>query len=192
MPVTHTPTQALMPTIKLFGRTFEQYITASEIQQRVNELAKEINRDFAGKNPLMIVVLNGAFIFASDLLRRLNCQPEIQFIRISTYGNSMSSSQTAQIMLGLEMDVENRDVIIIEDIIDTGYTTDFFIDHLSHQNPSSVHLATLLFKPDNFVRTQKPRYVGFEISPEFVVGYGMDYAQHGRELPDIYRLQGAE
>lgn len=181
-----------MPTIKLFGRTFEQYITASEIQQRVNELAKEINRDFAGKNPLMIVVLNGAFIFASDLLRRLNCQPEIQFIRISTYGNSMSSSQTAQIMLGLEMDVENRDVIIIEDIIDTGYTTDFFIDHLSHQNPSSVHLATLLFKPDNFVRTQKPRYVGFEISPEFVVGYGMDYAQHGRELPDIYRLQGAE
>lgn len=181
-----------MPDITLNGRTFEPLLTQAQIRDRIQVLARQLNADFAGKNPLLIVVLNGAFIFASDLVRALTCEPEVQFIRITTYGNTMSSSQTAQILLGMEIEVESRDVIIVEDIVDTGYTTDFFIDHLQQQNPASVHLATLLFKPDNFTRQQRPGYIGFEIPPEFVVGYGMDYAQLGRELPDIYRLKISE
>jgi len=179
-----------MPAITILDKTFEPYLSRELIQDRIGQMAQELNRDYAGKRPLLIVVLNGAFIFASDLVRQLHCDPEIQFIRITTYGNNMFSSETAQILLGLEIDVDARDVVIIEDIVDTGYTTDFFIEHLDQQTPpASIRLATLLFKPDNFKHSRRPDYVGFEIPPAFVVGYGMDYAQQGRELDAIYQLK---
>jgi hypoxanthine phosphoribosyltransferase len=168
---------------------FEPYLSEADIQARISELAEQLNRDYRGKAPLLIVVLNGAFLFAADLVRHLTIEPEIQFIRITTYGNTMSSSETAQVLLGLEVEVENRDVIIVEDIVDSGYTTDFFIRHLDQQHPTSVRLMTLLFKPDNFTREHRPDYIGFDIPLDFVVGYGMDYAQQGRELRDIYKLK---
>ena len=168
---------------------FARYLSEATIQARVAELAQALNADYRDRQPLMIVVLNGAFLFAADLVRHLRIEPEIQFIRITTYGNTMSSSETAQILLGLEVEVEDRDVIIVEDIVDSGYTTDFFIGHLNQQSPASVRLMTLLFKPDNFTRSHRPDYIGFDIPPDFVVGYGMDYAQQGRELRDIYKLR---
>jgi hypoxanthine phosphoribosyltransferase len=167
---------------------FDRYLHEAEIQAQVQAMAQRLNEDYRGKRPLLIVVLNGAFLFAADLVRYLSIEPEIQFIRITTYGNTMSSSETAQVLLGLEIDVDDREVIIVEDIVDSGYTTDFFMGQLFQQSPSSVRLVTLLFKPDNFTRQHRPDYIGFEIPPEFVVGYGMDYAQKGRELRDIYKL----
>jgi hypoxanthine phosphoribosyltransferase len=168
---------------------FEPYLREVDIQARIAELGEQLNRDYRGKSPLMLVVLNGAFLFAADLVRHLTIEPEIQFIRISTYGNSMTSSHAAQVLLGLDVEVEGREVILVEDIVDSGYTTDFFVRHLTQQQPASVCLLTLLFKPDNFTHERKPDYIGFEIAPEFVVGYGMDYAQQGRELRDIYKLK---
>jgi len=182
---------ASMSDITLQDYQFELYLPEVQIQQRIKELAAALNRDYEGKRPLLIVVLNGAFLFAADLVRYLTVSPEIQFIRITTYGDTMSSSETAQILLGMEIEVEDRDIIVVEDIVDTGYTAEFFRDHLEQQGPRSVKLATLLFKPDKFSREHKhkPEYIGFHIPPAFVVGYGMDYAQLGRELRDIYRLK---
>ena len=177
-----------MSQLQIHDHTFEPFLSESEIQRRVGELAQVLDQRYEGKNPLLLVVLNGAFIVASDLVREMTCGPEIQFIRISTYGNTMHSSQAAQLLLRLEIEVENRDLIIVEDIVDTGKTTDFFIDHLRQQHPQSVSLVTLLFKPANFVHQYRPDYVGFEIPSDFVVGYGMDYAQKGRELKAIYRV----
>ncbi|TAE46653.1 MAG: hypoxanthine phosphoribosyltransferase [Bacteroidetes bacterium] len=174
--------------ISIRDKQFEMFIPEEQILARVDEIATEINLAYAELRPLLIVVLNGAFLFAADLVRRLTVQPEVQFIRISTYGDQMISSETAQILLGMEIEVEDRDVIIVEDIVDTGYTTDFFREHLSQQSPKSVRLASLLFKPDNYRGTQAPDFIGFSIAPDFVVGYGMDYAQQGRELRGIYRL----
>jgi hypoxanthine phosphoribosyltransferase len=178
-------------SVLLGGKAFRRFISEEEIQQRIRELADALNRDYEGRRPLLLVVLNGAFLFAADLVRHLSVHPEIQFIRISTYGDTMNSSETAQVLLGLECEVENREVLIVEDIVDTGFTTSFFVDLISRQRPASVRLATLLFKPEKHQGSVLPDYVGFEISPLFVVGYGMDYAQQGRELRHIYQLDEA-
>jgi hypoxanthine phosphoribosyltransferase len=177
-----------MDRITIKDKTFKPFLTREEIQARIKALARILNQEYADKRPLLIPVLNGAFIFAADLVRQLTIFPEIKFIRISTYGDTMSSSQTAQLLLGLEIDVDDRDVIILEDIVDTGYTSHFFMNYLREQKPRSVRLCTLLFKPDSFKMGRRPDYIGFEIPTKFVVGYGLDYAQQGRELEAIYQL----
>lgn len=173
--------------IRVHDRLFVPLISEAEIQARVAELAVRINEDYAGRNPLIIVVLNGAFVFAADLVRLLTIRPEIQFIRISTYGNSMQSTETARVLLDLEGQLEHRHVVLIEDIVDTGYTMDFFLSLLDQHNPASVRVMTLLFKPERYGGRRPPEYIGFRIPPAFVVGYGMDYAQQGRELRAIYQ-----
>ncbi|MCI4671025.1 MAG: hypoxanthine phosphoribosyltransferase [Bacteroidia bacterium] len=175
--------------VKIKDKEFVPYISEIDIQKRIVEVAAEVNRDYHGKSPLMIVVLNGAFMFAADLVRNLHIEPEIQFIRISTYGNSMSSSKDAQLLLGLEVDVEGRDIILIEDIVETGYTVGYFIDEVQKLAPSSIKLVSLLYKPEKFKGSYPPDYIGFEIPGAFVVGYGLDYAQQGRELRSIYQLK---
>ncbi|MDX1908475.1 MAG: hypoxanthine phosphoribosyltransferase [Bacteroidia bacterium] len=174
-------------TVQIGQYQFVTYITEEQIRHRVAELGARLNHDYAGRTPLMLVILNGAFMFAADLIRELTMAPEIEFVRISTYGDSMTSSENAQVLLGLEIEVDGRDVIIVEDIVDTGYTTQYLQEYLEQQGPASVRLVTLLFKPDNFKGGTPPDYVGFDIPPAFVVGYGLDYAQRGRELRCIYQ-----
>ena len=178
-----------MSEIQVKDKVFEPFIKEEALARRVEELSEEINEAYAGKNPLLVPVLNGAFLFAADLIRGLKIEPEIQFFRVSTYGDRMTSSQQAELILGKEIDVKDRHVLLIEDIVDTGHTCDFLMDYVRSRGAASIKLVCLLYKPDTHSGKNLPDYVGFEIPPAFVVGYGLDYAQRGRELNAIYRLK---
>jgi hypoxanthine phosphoribosyltransferase len=178
-----------MDQISVNGKIFELFIDQPTLQRRVEALAEQINEDYAGKDPLLIPVLNGAFLFAADLIRNLKVDPEIQFFRVSTYGDNMSSNRQADLILGKDIDVKGRHVLLIEDIVDTGNTCDFLMDYVRKQEPASIRLACLLYKPDSHRGVNRPDYFCFRIPPEFVVGYGLDFAQKGREHNAIYRLK---
>jgi hypoxanthine phosphoribosyltransferase len=178
-----------MEEITIKGKPFELYLTAEQIEERVRELAKEINAAYQGIRPVVMPVLNGAFMFAADLIRHLVVRPEIQFVKVSTYGTKMESSGQAQLLLGLDEQLKGRHVLLIEDIVDSGYTAEFLRNQVDQHQPASVKMVTLLFKPELFQSAYKPEFVGFEIPPEFVVGYGLDFAHEGREWPGIYRLK---
>ncbi|RIV27639.1 hypoxanthine phosphoribosyltransferase [Fibrisoma montanum] len=168
-------------------KTFVPFITASAIQARVLELAEQINQDYATRQPLIVVVLNGAFIFAADLLKNLTIPCEITFIRVASYHQTTSTGQLRQI-LGLSQSVTNRDLIIVEDIVDTGFTISEIRDQLNGDNPASIAIATLLFKPAALQKPLHLNYVGFEIENRFVLGYGLDYDGLGRNTKDILVL----
>lgn len=174
-----------MMTIK--DKTFVPFITAEAIQARIQELAEQINQEYADKQPLILVVLNGAFIFAADLVKRLTIPCEISFIRVASYTATESSGQLKQI-LGLTESIEGRDLIVVEDIVDTGFTLDEVCDKLRAKDPASIAIATLLFKPTALQKQLDLRYVGFEIENRFVLGYGLDYDGLGRNTPDILVL----
>jgi hypoxanthine phosphoribosyltransferase len=177
-----------MADVQVHDKVFTPFITADRIQSRVAELGAVIDRDYAGKKPLLIGVLNGSVIFMADLLRHIQTACEIGFIRVSSYHGTESSGKVRSLM-GLSDDISGRDVIIVEDIIDTGDTAVYLIDELRKRNPTSLRFATILFKPSALRQDVKPDYVGFEIPPAFVVGYGLDYDGLGRNLPDIYQLK---
>lgn len=178
-----------MTRIKVHDKYFVPFITETQISEKIAGLASLINRDYEGKNLLVLSVLNGSFIFTADLVRQLTIPAEVQFLRISTYGNTMESSENAREVWGLQnLTLKDRAVLIVEDIIDSGYTLSFLYDVLEKLQPASLTVATLLFKPAAFKGTHRPDYTGFEIPNAFVVGYGMDYAQQGRELKAIYQL----
>ncbi|GAB4419753.1 MAG: hypoxanthine phosphoribosyltransferase [Bacteroidia bacterium] len=177
-----------MQQVRVHDKWFDRFISADQIEARIDALAGQLNQRYTDSRPLLIVVLNGAFVFAADLVRRLTCQPEVRFVRISTYGDSMTSQTAPEVLMADELHVAGREVLIVEDIVDSGHTVHFFRQYLRQANPRSLDLITLLYKPDSFRYDEAPQYVGFEIDPSFVVGYGMDYAQAGRQLPDIYRL----
>jgi hypoxanthine phosphoribosyltransferase len=177
-----------MADVQVHDKVFTPFITADRIQARVAELGQAIDRDYAGKKPLLIGVLNGSVIFMADLLRHIGTACEIGFIRVSSYHGTESSGKVRNLM-GLSDDIAGRDVIIVEDIIDTGDTAVYLIDELKKRQPSSLRFATILFKPSALRQDVKPDYVGFEIPPAFVVGYGLDYDGLGRNLPDIYQLK---
>lgn len=181
-----------MNEIRVKDKDFELYIDEVTLANRVEELSREINEEYAGKDTLLVPVLNGAFLFAADLIRGLQIEPEIQFFRVSTYGDSMSSNQRAELILGKDIDVKGRHVLLIEDIVDTGNTCDFLMEYVRQRDPASIKLVCLLYKPEAHRGDNIPDYVGFKIPPAFVVGYGLDYAQKGRELNAIYRLKGEE
>ncbi|CAN5405375.1 hypoxanthine phosphoribosyltransferase [soil metagenome] len=174
--------------VKIHDKVFVPFITADKINARVKEMGAMIDRDYAGKSPLLIGVLNGSVIFMSDLLRNISAPCEIGFIRVSSYRGTESSGAVKNIM-GLNEDLTGRDVIIVEDIIDTGDTAVFLLDEIKKKNPSSLRFATILFKPAALRQNIQPDYTGFEIPPAFVVGYGLDYDGLGRNLADIYQLK---
>jgi hypoxanthine phosphoribosyltransferase len=176
-----------MPQIKVHDKTFDTYLSEETIQEKIKELAGAINRDYAGKRPLFIAILNGSFMFAADLFKYLTIPAEISFIKLASY-KGMKSSGSVITAIGLDEDLYNRDVVIIEDIVDTGRTLYKFIPSLEHQQPSSLKIATLLHKPEATVHPLTLDYVGFSIPNKFVLGYGLDYDGLGRNLKEIYQL----
>lgn len=176
-----------MSTLKLHDKEFTPYINAHEIDKEVERIAAEINLDYGQKRPLFIAILNGAFIFASDLFKKLNIEAEICFIKLASYKGVRSTGKVIT-AIGLDADLYNRDVIILEDIVDTGKTLFQFLPQLEHQHPASLKVAALLHKPDASVHPIKIDYLGFTIPNKFVVGYGLDYDGLGRNLKEIYQL----
>jgi hypoxanthine phosphoribosyltransferase len=176
-----------MAVIKVHDKSFETYLSEETIQHRVAELAADINKDYTGRRPLFIAILNGSFMFASDLFKRLTIEADICFIKLASY-KGMKSSGKVVTSIGLEEDLFDKEVIILEDIVDTGKTLHRFLPKLVHQQPQSLKIAALLHKPEATEYPLTLDYVGFEIPNKFVVGYGLDYDGLGRNLKEIYQL----
>ena len=176
-----------MSSIKVHDKEFISYLSAEEIEKEVVRIAAEINRDYAGKRPLFIAILNGAFIFASDLLKHITLEAEICFIKLASYKGVKSTGKVIT-AIGLDVDLYDREVIIIEDIVDTGKTLSQFLPQLEHHHPASLKIASLLHKPDAMIHPIKIAYLGFTIPNKFVIGYGLDYDGLGRNIKEIYQL----
>ena len=174
--------------MKIKDKEFDIYLNISQIEERISQMGHQISNDYTHCTPLFVGILNGAFMFASQLFKHLSIQAEITFIKLSSYNKLNSSGQVTQ-LLGLNETLFQRDVIILEDIVDTGTTMVQMLTAMDELRPKSVEIATLLFKPDALVEKLDLKYVGFEIPDRFVVGYGLDYAGLGRNLPDIYQLK---
>lgn len=172
------------------GLTFEPYITKEKIDKRVKELAQMIESDFKGKTPLFICVLSGASLFAVDLFRNVDMDCEIAFVKLKSYSGTETSGKIKE-MIGLDQDIKGRPVIIIEDIVDTGYTMSNLIGNLQSREPEIVKVATLLYKPDALKKNVPLDYVGFQIPNKFIIGYGLDLDGLARNLQDIYILKEA-
>jgi hypoxanthine phosphoribosyltransferase len=178
-----------MPNIRVHDKEFEPYLTAEEIAHKIQQIADAINKDYVAKRPLFIAILNGSFIFAADLFKSITIEAEICFIKLASYKGTKSSGQVIT-AIGLDTDIINRHVIILEDIVDTGKTLSEFIPQLMHQQPASLAIAALLNKPDATVYPINIDYMGFSIPNKFVLGYGLDYDGLGRNIKEIYQLVG--
>lgn len=174
--------------ITLNGDMFELFITEQQIQERIRELARQINTDYYGKVPIFIGVLNGAFIFLADLIREITVDCEIDFLKLSSYGDAKISSGQVRLLKDLNCQVQGRDIIVVEDIIDSGLSISYIKQLIEKEQPSSLRIVSLLLKK-GIPKIDFPiDYVGFEIPPDFVIGYGLDYAQKVRNLRQIYKL----
>lgn len=176
-----------MKTITVKDKTFKLSISVDEISQAVDKLASDLNRDLEDKNPLFLVVLNGAFIFAADLYRKITIQSEISFVKLASYSGTSSTSDVKE-LIGLNEKLKGRNIVILEDIIDTGTTMQYLISKLLYLGVADVKLVSLLFKPGAFRESFRIDYLGMEIPNEFIVGYGLDYEGLGRNYPDIYKI----
>ena len=164
-------------------------ISHDKIAKAVSRLACEIERDYQGKQPVLLGVLKGSFVFMADLIRRLDLPLEIEFIRLSSYGSCRESAGKVRVVQGLQARIRGRDVLVIEDIVDTGITTAFLLDYLNKKNPASLKLCTLAHKPSRCKVAVPIDYLGFTVPNKFIVGYGIDCDEKIRNLPDIYTLE---
>lgn len=176
-----------MSIVTIKDKTFKTFIPEAEIKQRVKAVAEKINRDMADKNPLLLAVLNGSFMFAADLMRDITVPCEISFVKLASYQGTTSTGEIKEV-IGLNEDIAGRTVIIVEDIVDTGATMKRMIETLGTRNPESIHICTLLLKPDKLRVPLDIAYTAIEIPNDFILGYGLDYDQQGRNLRDIYTL----
>ena len=176
-----------MSRVKILDKTFETSMPEAQIKARVKELAQQISKDMEGKNPLFLAVLNGAFIFAADLMREMTIPCEISFVKLASYQGTTSTGKIQEV-LGINEDLMGRTVVIVEDIVESGQTMKRMIETLGTRNPAAVHICTLFFKPDKLKEELTLDYVAFRIPDDFIVGYGLDYDHQGRELRDIYTI----
>lgn len=177
-----------MADIRIHDKVFTPHISAEAIQERVTQLAEQINAEYAGKNPLFLGILNGAFIFAADLFRNISIDAEISFIKLASYKGTSSTGNVVT-AIGMEEKLNGRHVIIVEDIIDTGKTLSSFMPEILQRHPASVKIATFLTKPSALKYPVTAHYTAFEIEDKFVIGYGLDYDGLGRNLPGLYILK---
>lgn len=175
-------------TVMCRGERFRLFIDEETIQARIREIGQQINAEYAGKRPILIGVLNGAFMFLSDLMKVIDVECEVDFIKLSSYGAAKISSGRVYELKSIDANLEGRDVIVVEDIVDTGLSMDYMLERLYAYNPASIKTATLLHKYDATQIDVQLDYVGFRVENLFVLGYGLDYGQLGRNLPEIYIL----
>lgn len=176
-----------MDKVIVNGKTFRKSIPEEELKQRVKEVAAQISRDMADKNPLLLGVLNGAFIFAADLMREISIPCEISFVKLASYQGTTSTGKVRE-LVGINEDLAGRHVIIVEDIVDTGVTMQNMLKMLQEHKPKSLEVCTLLMKPEKLTVPLDIKYCAMEIPNDFIVGYGLDYDQFGRNLRDIYTV----
>jgi hypoxanthine phosphoribosyltransferase len=176
-----------MSLIQLNDKKFTPYLTVAQIDEQVKRLGAELSKDYEGKRPLFIAILNGSFMFASDLFKELTIECEICFIKLASYKGTKSTGQVIT-SIGLDATLKNRHVIIIEDIVDTGKTLAEFLPQLEDQQPNSLKIAALLHKPEALSHPLTIDYLGFNVPNKFLLGYGLDYDGYGRNLKEIYTL----
>jgi len=181
----------MAPAITVNGDRFVEMISERRIKAKIRELARRIDKDHKGSVPVFIGVLNGSFIFFADLVRELKVDCEIDFIKLSSYGDAKISSGNVRLLKDLNCQVEGRDIIVVEDIVDTGLSVEYIRHLIEPQNPKSLKVVTLLYKTDSVKPGTHVEYIGFPIPSDFVIGYGLDYAQKVRNLKSVYRLQNA-
>ena len=177
-----------MSTIQVLDKTFEPYLKEAAIQEKITELAVQLNKDYEGKRPLFLSVLNGSFLFTADLFKQITIEAEVSFIKLASYKGTSSTGNVIT-AIGLDINVKDRHIIILEDIIDTGKTLHHYLPQLESMQPASIKIAVLLDKKEALQYPVKVDYACFEIPNKFVVGYGLDYDGLGRNSKDIYQLQ---
>jgi hypoxanthine phosphoribosyltransferase len=172
----------------ILDKEFEILIGREDIDQTIAQLARRLDTDYKGKRPLFLAILNGAFIFAADLFRAISVDAEISFIRLASYKKMQSSGKVKE-LLGLQENIFNRHIVIVEDIVDTGNTLHHVLEEFSALGAASIQIATMLHKPEAGAKSLPLKYIGFTIPDKFVVGYGLDYEGHGRGLRDIFQVK---
>jgi hypoxanthine phosphoribosyltransferase len=176
-----------MREISILDKKFREMITEEAIQHRIEELAVQINHDLEGRDVVFLGILNGAFLFAADLFRRINMEARISFIKLASYEGTASSGKIKE-LIGWNEDIKNKTILVIEDIVDSGNTLERIVDELAIRKVKEVRIAALLFKPEAYKKDIILDYIGFEIPNDFVVGFGLDYDGYGRNLPAVYTL----
>jgi hypoxanthine phosphoribosyltransferase len=177
-----------MKRVKIHDKEFELFISNEKIQMAIQEIADRMNSDLVDKDPLFICILNGSFMFAAEVFKRINfVESEISFVKLASYSGSNTTGTVKQ-LIGLNENIEGRTIVVLEDIVDTGITIENILNQLREMKPKEVRVATLLLKPDALKRDVDVQYVGLEIPNDFIVGYGLDYDGHGRNLSDIYSI----
>jgi hypoxanthine phosphoribosyltransferase len=177
-----------MKIVKAKNKEFEIYLNELQISQAVERVSRQIEKDFKNKNPLFLVILNGAFVFASDLIRNFPYNCEITFVKLSSYSGT-KSTETVRELIGLDKNLKGRNVIVIEDIIDTGITMEYTLEKIRQLGAKDVKLSTMLFKPGSFKKSYQIDYIGLDIPNDFIIGYGLDYDGYGRNYPEIYKIK---
>ncbi len=180
-----------MSVIQVNGKKFQPYLTVGEIDKQIKRLGEEINKDYTGKRPLFIAILNGSFMFASDLFKELSIDAEICFIKLASYKGTRSTGHVIT-SIGLDESLKDRHVIVVEDIVDTGKTLSEFLPQLRDHQPASLKIASLLHKPEALVHPLTIDYLGFSVPNKFLLGYGLDFDGLGRNLKEIYQLIGED
>jgi hypoxanthine phosphoribosyltransferase len=176
-----------MKEIQILDKKFSEYLTEKVIQQRIEELAKQVNSELAGKEVVFLGILNGAFLFAADLFRRIDFPARISFVKLASYQGTSSSGSIKE-LIGWNEDINNKTIVVVEDIVDTGNTLERIVDELVIRKAAEIRIAALLYKPEAYTKQIPLHYIGFEIPNDFVVGYGLDYDGFGRNLPSVYSL----
>lgn len=177
-----------MRTVKIKDKEFELFLTQETIEKAIGEIAEKLNKDLADKDPLFICVLNGSFMYASELMKRINIPCEVSFVKVSSYKGTISTEKLKEIY-GLEEDIKGRTIVVVEDIVDTGHTMSLMLEQLVCDEPKEIFVTTMLLKPDALKVPVQLDYVALEIPSDFIVGYGLDYDGYGRNLPDIYKIK---